>query len=309
MVDLSAIAAFVVLILAMVVPLVLLLRTQKEGEKKEEQAKNADLDRELAKEAKKQAKLERGTGKKKKGGLAKMKAGMAERAAGGDDEDEDTGEGLTRAQAKKAERDAAKEDDQKAAVEEREARRENETAKEAAKRIKEEEREARQAAREEAARLAKEEEERKKQEEYDKWKDMFSVDDAGEEVGGEAEDEGLLVRFVSFIKRQKVAELEDLASEFTLPVQDVISRVQALEMMGYISGVIDDRGKFIYIERTEMEAMAQFIKKKGRVSISALAKESSKLIDLEPKAVVEEDDEPEGGDAQVQPPEAATGAS
>ena len=46
--------------------------------------------------------------------------------------------------------------------------------------MKEEEREARQAVREEAARLAKEEEEKRKQEEYDKWKDMFSVDDAGE---------------------------------------------------------------------------------------------------------------------------------
>ena len=73
--------------------------------------------------------------------------------------------------------------------------------------MKEEEREARQAAREEAARLAKEEEEKRKQEEYDKWKDMFSVDDAGEEVGGEAEDEGLLAKFVAYIKRQKVAIL------------------------------------------------------------------------------------------------------
>ena len=34
--------------------------------------------------------------------------------------------------------------------------------------------------------------------------------------------------------------------------------------MGYISGVVDDRGKFICIERREMQAMAQFIKKKVR---------------------------------------------
>ena len=84
---------------------------------------------------------------------------------------------------------------------------------------------------------------------------------------------------------------EDLASEFGLKVVDVIARVQALEMMGYISGVVDDRGKFIYIERGEMEAMAQFIKKKGRVRISALAQESSRLIDLEPKAVEDDEDD------------------
>jgi hypothetical protein len=43
--------------------------------------------------------------------------------------------------------------------------------------------------------------------------------------------------------------------------------VQALEQMGYISGVVDDRGKFIYIEQREMEAMAQFVKKKVRVRV------------------------------------------
>ena len=75
---------------------------------------------------------------------------------------------------------------------------------------------------------------------------MIEVEGAGEEGGAEAEDEGLLVKFVTYIKQQKVAVLEDLASEFGLKVVDVISRVQALEQMGYISGVVDDRGKFIY---------------------------------------------------------------
>ena len=56
------------------------------------------------------------------------------------------------------------------------------------------------------------------------------------QVGAEAEDEGLLQKFVTYIKQQKVAVLEELASEFGLKVLDVISRVQALEQMGYISG-------------------------------------------------------------------------
>ena len=46
-----------------------------------------------------------------------------------------------------------------------------------------------------------------------------------EEEGGEA-DEGLLVRFIEYIKNQKVSALEDLASEFGLKTQDVINRVQ-----------------------------------------------------------------------------------
>ena len=118
-------------------------------------------------------------------------------------------------------------------------------------------------------------------------------------MGAEAEDEGLLQKFVTYIKQQKVAVLEDLASEFGLKVVDVIGRVQALEQMGYISGVVDDRGKFIYIERGEMEAMAQFIKKKGRVRISALAQESSKLIDLEPKLIAVDDTEEEAAEEET----------
>ena len=100
-----------------------------------------------------------------------------------------------------------------------------------------------------------------------------------------------------------MAVLDDLAGEFNLKAQDVISRVQGLEQMGYISGVVDDRGKFIYISTTEMGAVAKFVQKKGRVRIATLAQESNKLIDLEPRAVDVEDEADEGEGAQ----DAATG--
>ena len=47
--------------------------------------------------------------------------------------------------------------------------------------------------------------------------------------------------------------LEDLAAQFHLHAQEAINRVEGLEKMGRITGVIDDRGKFIYIETEEME--------------------------------------------------------
>jgi len=46
---------------------------------------------------------------------------------------------------------------------------------------------------------------------------------------------------------------------------------------------MDERGAFIHVSREEFEAVAEFIKTRGRVAISALAAESGKLIDLEPK--------------------------
>lgn len=53
--------------------------------------------------------------------------------------------------------------------------------------------------------------------------------------------------------------------------------------IGRLSGVMDDRGKYIYISQEEMKAVADYIKREGRVSISHLANMSNKFIDLEPK--------------------------
>lgn len=52
---------------------------------------------------------------------------------------------------------------------------------------------------------------------------------------------------------------------------------------GRLSGVMDDRGKYIYISMEEMNAVADYIKRQGRVSISHLASKSNQFIDLEPK--------------------------
>jgi len=52
---------------------------------------------------------------------------------------------------------------------------------------------------------------------------------------------------------------------------------------------MDDRGKYIYISKEEMQAVADFIKRQGRVSISHLASKSNQFIDLEPKAQLVEE--------------------
>lgn len=64
--------------------------------------------------------------------------------------------------------------------------------------------------------------------------------------------------------------------------QDVIDRIRELQQSGRLSGVLDDRGKFIYITQEEYEAVAKFIKQRGRVRISELAESSNKLINLAP---------------------------
>ncbi|CAF2072196.1 DDRGK domain-containing protein 1-like isoform X1 [Brassica napus] len=153
-----------------------------------------------------------------------------------------------------------------------EMRRKKDEEREAEERKLEEEEKARQAKEEEAAAL-----------EFDKWKGEFSVDAEGtiEEVQGGNQD--LLSEFVEYIKKQKCVPLEDLAAEFNLRTQECINRIASLESIGRLSGVMDDRGKYIYISMEEMNAVADYIKRQGRVSISHLASKSNQFIDLEPK--------------------------
>jgi flagellar biosynthesis GTPase FlhF len=71
------------------------------------------------------------------------------------------------------------------------------------------------------------------------------------------QSQGLLGEFVDFIKAKKVVPYEDLAATFNLKTQEAINRVQALERMGRITGVEDDRGKFIFIS-TEVRATTSY---------------------------------------------------
>lgn len=58
--------------------------------------------------------------------------------------------------------------------------------------------------------------------------------------------------------------------------------MQDLQAEGRLTGVIDDRGKFIYITMEELEAVARYIRQNGRVSIADLAASSNRLINLDP---------------------------
>merc|ERR1711872_201880 len=135
------------------------------------------------------------------------------------------------------------------------------------------------------------EEEKKKQEQEDAEKAKIALKEKQEEEradeegfdetnGGESDSENQLQVFIQYIKDTKSVVLEDLAAHFKMKAQDTIDRVTELLDQGHITGVMDDRGKFIYISQEELESIAKFIKQRGRVSISELAENSNKLISL-----------------------------
>eukprot|EP00092_Neocalanus_flemingeri_P025132 GFUD01027254.1.p1 GENE.GFUD01027254.1~~GFUD01027254.1.p1 ORF type:complete len:276 (-),score=146.33 GFUD01027254.1:60-887(-) len=145
------------------------------------------------------------------------------------------------------------------------------------KREKEQEQERRV---EEEEKKVREEKEKREQEEYEQLKAAFSVEDEGCDAGEEGDEENKLLKFINYIKETKVVLLEDLAAQFHLKTQEVIDRVTQLQADGMLTGVIDDRGKFIYISQVELEAVAKFIRQQGRVSITDLAMSSNQLITL-----------------------------
>ncbi|KAG0477276.1 hypothetical protein HPP92_013674 [Vanilla planifolia] len=191
----------------------------------------------------------------------------------------------TKKERKRQEREAQRQAEEAA----RESRKLKQDRYEESRRRKDEEREAKEHAMEEEALKRKAEEEEAAALEFEKWKGEFSVDAEGSTASDTQETQGLLNNFVEYIKKQKCIPLEELAAEFKLRTQDCINRIMELENIGRLSGVMDDRGKYIYISPEEMKAVADYIKRRGRVSIAHLASQSNQFIDLEPKQQFDED--------------------
>lgn len=139
--------------------------------------------------------------------------------------------------------------------------------------------------REEAERLAREQKEREEQEAYLKMKAAFSVEEEGFDETESKESDNLLHEFIEHIKQNKVVALEELSRTFNMKTKAAIERIQELKANGTLTGVLDDRGKFIYISPEELQSVAKFIRQRGRIAITDLAECSNKLINLAPAAV------------------------
>ncbi|RZS25231.1 hypothetical protein BHM03_00058430, partial [Ensete ventricosum] len=221
-----------------------------------------------------------------------------------DDSDEEVAEAdyVAKASKKKEKKKQEREEQRQAEEAARESRKTKQDHYAEMRRRKDEEREAQERLMEEEAIARKAKEEEAAALEFEKWKGEFSVDAEGTtEIEMQDDNQGLLANFVEYIKKQKCVPLEDLAAEFKLRTQDCINRIMTLEGMGIrtytntciecpgrLSGVMDDRGKYIYISFEEMRAVADYIKRQGRVSISHLASKSNQFIDLEPKPQFDE---------------------
>eukprot|EP01090_Pellita_catalonica_P014371 TRINITY_DN3656_c0_g1_i1.p1 TRINITY_DN3656_c0_g1~~TRINITY_DN3656_c0_g1_i1.p1 ORF type:complete len:292 (+),score=83.98 TRINITY_DN3656_c0_g1_i1:51-926(+) len=123
----------------------------------------------------------------------------------------------------------------------------------------------------------------KEKEEFAKWRDTFEVEGAGSNKQDQQLKRERLATFGKYIKEKKVVKLEELAIEFDVKTSEVVSEIKRLQKRGELDGVIDERGKFIFIMESEWDAIADFIKWQGRVSLTEIAEESNRLINLNPE--------------------------
>ena len=136
---------------------------------------------------------------------------------------------------------------------------------------------------EEAERLEKERKEKEEYEQYLALKESFQLEEEGFDGDvNEEESQNKLQAFIDYVKTQKVVHMDELAGTFNLRTQDVVQRLQDLLQQELLVGVIDDRGKFIYITNEELKSVAKFMRQRGRVSITDLAENSNMFINLNP---------------------------
>ena len=134
---------------------------------------------------------------------------------------------------------------------------------------------------EEELKRVQEEQKKKEDEEYNKWKNMIKVGEEGEDRMDFTKEE-TINQFLDYIKIRKVVSLEDISGTFKLSPNDIVMKLNQYEKEGRIMGIIDDRGKYIYITEKGMGLIEKMLMNRGRISKSDLIKECNRLIRFEP---------------------------
>ena len=134
---------------------------------------------------------------------------------------------------------------------------------------------------EEELKRVQEEQKKKEDEIYNQWKDMMKLGEEGEEKM-DFKNEEVINKFLDYIKIRKVVSLEDLSGTFKLSTNDIVLKLNQFENEGRILGIIDDRGKYIYITEKEIGLIEKMFMNRGRISKTDLIKECNRIIRFEP---------------------------
>ena len=73
--------------------------------------------------------------------------------------------------------------------------------------------------------------------------------------------------------------MQELAADFKLPAKDVIARIRELDQEGRLTGIIDDKGRYVYLSMDELRTLAGLMKSRGRIGLRDFVLETNRLVD------------------------------
>ncbi|KAL3317275.1 DDRGK domain-containing protein 1 [Cichlidogyrus casuarinus] len=122
----------------------------------------------------------------------------------------------------------------------------------------------------------------KEQAEFEKWQKLMNVDAEFEEstTRNKSEEDEFRKSFVDYIQEHKCVQLDHLCLEFNLKTAACVELLEALLANNQLTGVLDDRGMFVHISMDEHKKIAKFIQQRGKIQLSELSQNASRLIDL-----------------------------
>ncbi|CAK5099866.1 unnamed protein product [Meloidogyne enterolobii] len=123
----------------------------------------------------------------------------------------------------------------------------------------------------------------------------FNISEQGFDNENNEEDDPteFTSKLLEYLRKRKVVHVDQVSSNFHLKPDVTIERINSLLEEKLITGVFDDRGSiskkfeksfpnflglFIFISPEELNNVAKFITQRGRVALSEIAENSSKLI-------------------------------
>ncbi|CBH15335.1 hypothetical protein, conserved [Trypanosoma brucei gambiense DAL972] len=244
-------------------------------------------------------------------------AGNAAEANGDGEEDKNGSQTkLSRLQRKKQEKERERQERQQAQEALLENRRVKQEEEQRQQKDREREEREREIAEEAALQELREEKKRQEDEEYAKWVEGIGVVERGEIGDEERKKHDNLVKYLitmpgnggerqqqrvidaeNFGEGKKVGDetitrgtesssrgniliLNDVARMHGLSVEVTVQVIEKLLEDGVISGVFDDRGKFVMLSEEHYKQIAEFVKLRGRVSMKELARECNRIIML-----------------------------
>lgn len=119
---------------------------------------------------------------------------------------------------------------------------------------------------------------RQEEAQYRQWRGAIRVEGGGEAADAGVRAAALDAAIVQLARLRRVLVLDEVAEDLGVRTSELLERVEGLRAASSLRGVLDDRGKFVVVSDDDLDRLAAFVRQRGRVSLSELARHSNELV-------------------------------